>query len=76
MLEMRRLKSQPLDFDQQFKRIYLTTPLGDDEDEITLQEGFEKDEEGVEQFPQNFIEKRLKLREYLKELHTAVKEFF
>ena len=72
----RRLKGQYTDFEREYKQIYLSIPLGDDEDEETLRNGFPKDKEDVEQFPREFLDRRLHLREYLKELYLAIRDLF
>ena len=71
-----RLKKQPVDFDRDFKAIYLRTPYGPEEEEEQIKNGFEKDDDGVEAFPRAFIDRRIRLRDYFKELYLALKVLF
>ena len=62
-----------LNFDSAFKEIYLTTAFQPQEDQQTLTKGFEKNETGIVSYPAEFIERRQKVREYLKQLFTILK---
>ena len=70
----RKAQGEAVDFTAEFKQAYTSRPYGPEETEAMLEQGFPKDGNGVIQFPARFIEKRLKVREYLKGLYVANKD--
>lgn len=70
----RKVQGEDVDFAVEFKQAYMSRPYGPAETEAMLEQGFPKDDAGVTQFPARFIERRLKVREYLKGLYVAVSD--